>query len=38
MAIWDNWAVQHYAINDYYPNRWVMERVAIAGNGWFTAA
>lgn len=31
IAIWDNIAVQHYAINDYYPRRRVMERIAIAG-------
>ncbi|MGW8884241.1 TauD/TfdA dioxygenase family protein [Streptomyces sp. NPDC055749] len=31
IAIWDNIAVQHYAINDYYPQRRVMERIAIAG-------
>ncbi|MEU7061522.1 TauD/TfdA family dioxygenase [Streptomyces sp. NPDC046197] len=31
IAIWDNVAVQHYAINDYYPQRRVMERIAIAG-------
>jgi taurine dioxygenase len=34
IAIWDNWAVQHYAINDYYPQRRVMERVAIVADGW----
>ncbi|MGA5065228.1 TauD/TfdA dioxygenase family protein [Streptomyces exfoliatus] len=31
IAIWDNIAVQHYAINDYYPQRRVMERIAVAG-------
>jgi taurine dioxygenase len=31
VAIWDNIAVQHYAISDYYPQRRVMERIAIAG-------
>ncbi|MBO2458373.1 TauD/TfdA dioxygenase family protein [Actinomadura violacea] len=31
IAIWDNIAVQHYAVNDYYPQRRVMERIAIAG-------
>jgi alpha-ketoglutarate-dependent taurine dioxygenase len=31
VAIWDNIATQHYAINDYYPRRRIMERIAIAG-------
>ncbi|MFG2869625.1 TauD/TfdA dioxygenase family protein [Streptomyces sp. NPDC048338] len=31
VAIWDNIATQHYAINDYFPQRRVMERIAIAG-------
>lgn len=31
VAIWDNIATQHYAINDYHPQRRVMERIAIAG-------
>jgi taurine dioxygenase len=31
VAIWDNIATQHYAINDYFPARRVMERIAIAG-------
>ncbi|WP_034263343.1 TauD/TfdA dioxygenase family protein [Actinospica robiniae] len=31
VAIWDNIATQHYAVNDYYPARRVMERIAIAG-------
>ncbi|MCX4912206.1 TauD/TfdA family dioxygenase [Streptomyces sp. NBC_00687] len=31
IAIWDNIATQHYAVNDYFPQRRVMERIAIAG-------
>ncbi|MFF9853462.1 TauD/TfdA dioxygenase family protein [Streptomyces litmocidini] len=31
VAVWDNIATQHYAISDYFPQRRVMERVAIAG-------
>ncbi|MGW7402155.1 TauD/TfdA dioxygenase family protein [Streptomyces sp. NPDC054833] len=31
VAIWDNIATQHYAINDYFPQRRVMERIAITG-------
>ncbi|WNI27646.1 TauD/TfdA family dioxygenase [Streptomyces sp. ITFR-6] len=31
IAIWDNIATQHYAINDYFPQRRVMERIAVAG-------
>ncbi|MDI3418145.1 TauD/TfdA dioxygenase family protein [Streptomyces luteolus] len=31
IAVWDNIATQHYAVNDYFPQRRVMERIAIAG-------
>lgn len=32
IAIWDNRACQHYAVNDYYPALRHMERVAVAGD------
>lgn len=32
VAFWDNRATQHYACSDYFPNRRVMERVAVVGD------
>jgi taurine dioxygenase len=32
IAFWDNRSTQHYAANDYYPNRRRMERVAVIGD------
>ena len=31
LCMWDNAVVQHYASNDYWPNRRLMERVAVSG-------
>jgi len=32
LAIWDNRSTQHYAANDYYPERRRMERTAVVGD------
>lgn len=32
IAFWDNRSTQHYANNDYYPQRRTMERVAVVGD------
>ncbi|MGH3758244.1 TauD/TfdA dioxygenase family protein [Actinophytocola sp.] len=29
MAVWDNWAVQHYAVSDYFPHERIMHRVTV---------
>ena len=32
IAMWDNRSTQHYAANDYYPERRCMERTAVVGD------
>ena len=32
IAFWDNRAVQHYAVSDYFPKRRIVERVTICGD------
>ena len=32
IAFWDNRAVQHYAVNDYWPQRRIMERATVIGD------
>lgn len=31
IAVWDNFATQHYAVADYYPQRRLMRRITVAG-------
>ena len=32
VAFWDNRSTQHYAVHDYWPAEWKMERAGIKGD------
>ena len=35
IAFWDNRSTQHYAVHDYWPAEWKMERAGIKGDATF---
>jgi len=35
IAFWDNRSTQHYAVHDYWPAEWKMERAGIKGDAAF---